>query len=207
MAFTKCSRPSLLPNFTSQGAIYDGSDDRKSLRIGYFNRLHRQAISLIHEQLYHRTPTSLCSEEHPTMCYRTTYYYMVCTCYTAPQIIGEPCIRATSQKGLSRGCWDSVDMGVESINARCPACAACHKSTRSDSIDSIRSTSSTSSTTSIYGCPPQRHREPLLKVPTLSYTFSPGRGFEDPSARYSSSTATKQTSRHGKRATSRFPPA
>lgn len=56
------------------------------------------------------------------MCYISTQYYLLCGCYGKQAISGDPCIRATTQAGLSNGCWDKIDLGVESVNAACPSC-------------------------------------------------------------------------------------
>lgn len=57
------------------------------------------------------------------MCYASTTYYLTCGCYRKRMPVGEPCGRvSTSQSGHSSGCWDKVDMGVESVNGICPRC-------------------------------------------------------------------------------------
>ena len=56
------------------------------------------------------------------MCYIATPYYLHCGCYGRATLLGEACIRATASRGLSSGCWDRIDMGVESVNRMCPKC-------------------------------------------------------------------------------------
>lgn len=57
------------------------------------------------------------------MCYTTTQYHTPCGHYGNKLIYGEPCIRATANHGhKSRGCWDSVDMGIEDVASMCPKC-------------------------------------------------------------------------------------
>ena len=57
------------------------------------------------------------------MCYNHTLYFTACGCYSKPQIYGEPCIRAVKGRGLSsRGCWDTIDYGVDSVDEACRRC-------------------------------------------------------------------------------------
>lgn len=109
------------------------------------------------------------------MCYRTTLYHVRCGCYAKPSL--DLCIRATSSPGLtSTGCWDVVDLGVESSQTMCArhkfAAAAAGAFSRPASPSSISSdsestsesgscsssrtssNSSISTTSSLSGCPP-----------------------------------------------------
>lgn len=73
------------------------------------------------------------------MCYKETPYYG-CGHYGKPKFVGgEPCIRATTQPGLSQGCWDVVDLGIASVNTLCSTCKPSFSST-----SSLRTLSSTS---------------------------------------------------------------
>ncbi len=56
------------------------------------------------------------------MCYISTPYHSQCGCYGKPMPMDGGCIRATSQPGLSGGCWDKVDMGIENVNSLCRKC-------------------------------------------------------------------------------------
>ena len=57
------------------------------------------------------------------MCYTQTPYHSLCSHYGKPVISGEPCIRAVSSPGhTSRGCWDSTDLGVETVETLCAKC-------------------------------------------------------------------------------------
>lgn len=55
------------------------------------------------------------------MCYLHTLYH-ACGCYGRKTIYGEPCIRAVMGAGLSNGCWDTIDMGVDNDDKPCPRC-------------------------------------------------------------------------------------
>ncbi|KAK3651500.1 hypothetical protein LTR56_005642 [Elasticomyces elasticus] len=52
------------------------------------------------------------------MCNKTTNYFSGCQHYRP---IFELCIRATSA-GLSKGCWDTTDLGVETLTGFCSRC-------------------------------------------------------------------------------------
>ena len=70
------------------------------------------------------------------MCYTHTLYYTACGCYSKPQIYGEPCIRAVKGQGLSsRGCWDTIDYGLDSVDE---ACRRCQRTSLSSSSDDRR---------------------------------------------------------------------
>lgn len=56
------------------------------------------------------------------MCYTATKYHLRCSHYGKTAISGERCIRAASQTGLSQGCWDTIDLGLESVDTLCPKC-------------------------------------------------------------------------------------
>jgi len=56
------------------------------------------------------------------MCYTATKYHLRCSHYGTPAISGERCIRAASQTGLSQGCWDTIDLGLESVGTLCHKC-------------------------------------------------------------------------------------
>ncbi|KAF2169984.1 hypothetical protein M409DRAFT_51764 [Zasmidium cellare ATCC 36951] len=84
------------------------------------------------------------------MCYKETPYHK-CGHYGKARFVGgEPCIRATSQSGLSQGCWDVVDYGITSVNTLCSQCKAsfCCVSSSTCSPHSLSSASSCSSSSS-----------------------------------------------------------
>jgi len=54
------------------------------------------------------------------MCYTATVYHLACGHYNA--VVKDACIRANSQAGLSKGCFDTVDLGIESVGSRCRTC-------------------------------------------------------------------------------------
>lgn len=56
------------------------------------------------------------------MCGIHTIYHTLCGCYGKPQIYGAPCIRAIKGAGLSNGCWDRQDLGVDSEESVCRRC-------------------------------------------------------------------------------------
>ena len=69
------------------------------------------------------------------MCSISTTYHSLCGCYGKPTVAGELCIRALSQPGLSRGCWDKMDLGIETVETACPTCM--RASSRSDGSSRI----------------------------------------------------------------------
>ncbi|KAK3686274.1 hypothetical protein LTR37_019997 [Vermiconidia calcicola] len=79
------------------------------------------------------------------MCYIFTPYHARCGCWGKSTFSGEPCIRATSQPGLTRGCWDTNDLGVETVDTMC---AKCLRRERADSDASTLVGSSSSPRTS-----------------------------------------------------------
>ncbi|EGP90998.1 unnamed protein product [Zymoseptoria tritici ST99CH_1A5] len=59
------------------------------------------------------------------MCYKETPYHARCGCYGSSRFVGEPCIRATTTKSWSAGCWDTVDMGIATLlDSMCGKCEA-----------------------------------------------------------------------------------
>lgn len=84
------------------------------------------------------------------MCYTHTLYHTQCGCYSKPQFFdGSPCIRATSQLGLStHGCWDVVDMGIDSVDTMCSLCASASACDAADtavaSVEAMQPSESTS---------------------------------------------------------------
>jgi len=57
------------------------------------------------------------------MCAIVTLYHALCQCYGHQTVAGEPCIRAQTASGCSKGCWDTVDLGVKTVRTRCPQCS------------------------------------------------------------------------------------
>lgn len=57
------------------------------------------------------------------MCYTQTLYHSPCSHYSRPQLLHGGCVRATSSSGMSRGCWDTVDLGLETSHTLCARCA------------------------------------------------------------------------------------
>jgi len=55
------------------------------------------------------------------MCSKSEKYHQVCQHYGKPTASGEPCIRATVAG--TKLCWDTIDLGVESVRSLCPKCA------------------------------------------------------------------------------------
>lgn len=67
--------------------------------------------------------TPLENVQDDKMCYKETLYYGKCGCYSKPQFVGQPCIRVEVDTNLrSTGCWDVIDMGVQSLNTMCSKC-------------------------------------------------------------------------------------
>lgn len=95
------------------------------------------------------------------MCYIFTPYHARCGCWGKPTFSGEPCIRATSQPGLSRGCWDTNDLGVETVDTMCAKCL------RRERVDSDASTLVSSSTS------PQISAASESKLPVLMLEGEP----------------------------------
>lgn len=58
------------------------------------------------------------------MCHLRTPYYTLCKHWGSPEFTSAgPCIRALTQPGLSRGCWDTKSVGMRTVDALCPMCS------------------------------------------------------------------------------------
>lgn len=125
------------------------------------------------------------------MCYIFTPYYARCGCWGKSTFSGEPCIRATSQPGLTRGCWDTNDLGVETVETMCAKCL------RRERADSEASTLVGSSTTTL-------PRTSASKLPVLMLEGEPLQLQSERSdstwsaSSYSTAAASKCSSKHSR---------